>query len=139
MQMRSSKGSHARTVAEIVLGLALVFAGRLDAQGVTSATMLGTVTDSAGAVVPNAVVQVKNVGTGQTQQVQTDAQGRYTVPDLPIGNYEAQVSAQGFRTTVRTGITLTVGAQAVVDFSLAIGQAQQTVTVEAEVSQVDTL
>ncbi|HLI82984.1 MAG TPA: TonB-dependent receptor [Bryobacteraceae bacterium] len=137
--MRSSKGSHARTVAEIVLGLALVFAGRLDAQGVTSATMLGTVTDSAGAVVPNAVVQVKNVGTGQTQQVQTDAQGRYTVPDLPIGNYEAQVSAQGFRTTVRTGITLTVGAQAVVDFSLAIGQAQQTVTVEAEVSQVDTL
>src|SRR5579875_864311 len=139
MQMRSSKGSHARTVAEIVLGLALVFAGRLDAQGVTSATMLGTVTDSAGAVVPNAVVQVKNVGTGQTQQVQTDAQGRYTVPDLPIGNYEAQVSAQGFRTTVRTGITLTVGAQAVVDFSLAIGQPQQTVTVEAEVSQVDTL
>jgi hypothetical protein len=95
--------------------------------------------DSAGAVVPNASIEVKNIGTGQVRQAPTDAQGRYTIADLPIGNYEAQASAQGFQTTVRRGITLTVGAQAVVDFSLSIGQTQQTVTVEAEVSQVDTL
>ncbi len=112
---------------------------RLSAQGATSATVLGTVTDSAGAVVPNAPVQVKNVATGQVQHVATDAQGRYTIADLPIGNYEAQATAPGFQTTVRRGITLTVGEQAVVDFSLSVGQSQQTVTVEAEVSQVDTL
>jgi len=81
---------------------------------------------------------VKNVGTDQTQKVATDAQGRYTVPDLPIGDYEAQASAQGFQTIVRRGITLTVGAQAVVDFSMMVGQSQQTITVEAQVSSVDT-
>lgn len=137
--MQSRFRGHGRSVAGLVLALALASTIRLNGQGVTSGTVLGTVTDSAGAVVPNASIQVKNIATGQVQQVQTDPQGRYTVPDLPIGNYEAQATAQGFRTTVRTGITLTVGAQAVVDFSLSLGQAQQTVTVEAEVSQVDTL
>jgi Carboxypeptidase regulatory-like domain/TonB dependent receptor len=126
-------------VAGMLLAVGLVLSSRLHAQGVTSGSVLGTVTDSAGAVVPNASVQVKNIATGQVQQVQTDGQGRYTIADLPIGNYEAQASAPGFQTIVRPGITLTVGAQAVVDFSLSVGQAQQTVTVQAEVSQVDTL
>ncbi len=126
-------------VAGLLLTLAAITPNRLNGQGATSATVLGTVTDSAGAVVPNATVQVKNVGTGKVQQVSTDAQGRYTVADLPVGNYEAQASAQGFQTTVRPGISLTVGAQAVVDFSLMVGQSQQTVTVDAQVSQVDTV
>src|SRR5579863_8654925 len=81
---------HAARVACMMLGLSLALTGLLNAQGVTSATLLGTVTDSGGAVVPNASIEVKNVGTGQVQQVRTDAQGRYTVPDLPIGDYEAQ-------------------------------------------------
>jgi hypothetical protein len=125
-------------MAALFLALGLVSSGHLNAQGVTSATLLGTVTDSGGAVIPNASIQVKNVGTDQTQQVSTDAQGRYTVPDLPVGNYEAQASSQGFQTIVRRGITLTVGAQAVVDFSMMVGQSQQTITVEAQVSAVDT-
>ena len=135
---RNLSRSNATRVAGIALMLGLALAGRVNAQGVTSATLLGTVTDSGGAVVPNASIQVKNVGTSQLQQVSTDAQGRYTVPDLPIGDYEAQASAQGFQTTVRRGITLTVGQQAVVDFSLMVGQSQQTITVEAQVSAVDT-
>src|SRR5580704_18783755 len=85
-------------VAGVVLALGLALTSGLNAQGVTSATLLGTVTDSGGAVIPNASIQVKNVGTDQAQQVTTDAQGRYTVPDLPVGNYEAQASAQGFQT-----------------------------------------
>ena len=125
--------------AALLLTLAFGFSGRLSGQGSTNATVLGTVTDSAGAVVPGASVQVRNVGTAQAQQTTTDAQGRYTVADLPVGSYEAQASAQGFQTTVRRGITLTVGAQSVVDFSLSVGQAQQTITVESEVSQVDTV
>ena len=135
--MQTTYFFHAR-VAGMLLMLGFVASGTLYAQGST-ASVLGTVTDSSGAVIPNASVQVKNVGTGQTQQASADAQGRYTVADLPIGNYEAQASAQGFQTVVRRGITLTVGAQSVVDFSLAVGQAQQTVTVEATVSQVDTV
>ena len=55
-----------------------------------------------------------------------------------IGNYEVQVTQTGFQTVVRKGITLTVGSEAIVDVSLPIGQSQQTVTVEAQASQVDT-
>ncbi len=128
---------HGRVVG-MVLALGLALTSGLNAQGVTSATLLGTVTDSAGAIVPNASIQVKNLATGQVQQVTTDGQGRYNVAELPIGDYEAQASAAGFQTTVRRGITLTVGQQAVVDFSLMVGQSQQTITVEAQVSQVDT-
>ncbi len=130
--------SRTACVAAMMLSLGLALTGRLNAQGVTSATLLGTVTDPAGAAILNASIQVKNVGTAQTQQVTTDGQGRYTVADLPVGDYEAQATAQGFQTLVRRGITLTVGQQAVVDFPMMVGQSQQTVTVDAQVTQVDT-
>ena len=102
-----------------------------------NATLLGTVTDVSGAVVPNASVQVTNVDTGVKQMVTTDSQGRYTVVDLLVGNYEVQGSAAGFQTVVRRGITTTVGSQLVVDLALSPGQQQQTVTVEGAASQVD--
>ncbi len=102
-----------------------------------NATLLGTVTDVSGAVVPGASVQVTNVATGVSQTVKTDSQGRYTVVDLIVGNYEVRASAAGFQTVVRTGITPTVGSQTVVDIALSPGQQQQTVTVQAEASQVD--
>src|SRR5580700_7935851 len=104
-----------------------------------TATISGTVNDSSGAILSGAMVVVKNTGTGITQSTSTDAQGRYSVPELPIGDYEVQASASGFQNVVRTGITLTVGAQSVVDFALPVGQSQQTVTVEAQVSGVDTV
>src|SRR5690348_10582149 len=93
----------------LLLSLGFLFSNRMSAQGSTNAAVLGSVTDSAGAVVPSASVQVRNVGTGQMQQTATDAQGRYTIADLAVGNYEAQATAPGFQTTVRRGITLTVG------------------------------
>src|SRR5436190_1770003 len=126
-------------VAGVLLVLGFATPSRLNAQGATSASILGTVLDPAGAAVPNASVRVKNVATGKVQQAPTDSQGRYTIAELTVGTYEAQASASGFQTTVRPGITLTVGAQAVVDFSLTVGQTQQTVTVEGQVSQVDTV
>ncbi len=115
----------------------LVGVDQLCGQG-TTATILGTVNDQSGAAVPAATVQVKNTGTGATTTVQSDAQGRYTAPDLGVGSYEIQASKEGFQTLVRKGVTLTVGSQPVVDFSLQVGQSQQTVTVEADVTQVET-
>ena len=108
----------------------------LDAQ--VTASIVGTVTDATGAVIAEASVQVRNTGTGITQTAVSDGQGRYRVPDLQIGEYEVQAAKAGFQTVVRRGIALTVGSQPVVDFSLPVGQAQQTVTVESEVSQVQT-
>lgn len=111
-------------------------APRLEAQA--TANIIGTVTDSSGAAITDAAVQVRNVGTGITQGTVSDDQGRYRVPDLQIGDYEVQAAKTGFQTVVRRGVTLTVGSQPVVDFALPVGQAQQTVTVESEVSQVET-
>ncbi len=110
---------------------------RLDAQA-TTATVLGTVTDMSGAAIADAGVQVKNIGTGITQSVTTDAGGRFRVPDLGLGSYEVQATKAGFQTVLHRGITLSVGSEAVVDFSLPVGQAQQTVTVEGQASQVET-
>lgn len=103
-----------------------------------NAAISGTVTDSTGAVMSGATVQVRNTGTGAVQTVTTDAQGRYRVPDLQIGSYEVEATQSGFQKVVHSGITVTVGSQNVVDFNLPVGQAQQTVTVQGEVSQVNT-
>jgi len=103
-----------------------------------NAAISGTVADSTGAAMSGAAVQVRNVGTGVTQTTTTDEQGRYRVPDLVIGDYAVQASKAGFQTVVRQGVTLTVGSQPVVDFTLPVGTAQQTVTVQGDVSVVET-
>ncbi len=137
--MFKQTGRFARALAAIVIMAAPAELGRnhLAAQG-TTATILGTVTDSSGAAVPGAAIQVRNVGTAITQSVASDEQGRFRVPDLSLGDYEVQAAKMGFQTVVHKGITLTVGSQSVIDFSLPVGQAQQTVTVEGQVTQVDT-
>jgi hypothetical protein len=105
---------------------------------VTTASIRGTVTDASGSAVPDATIQVKNVGTDALVSVVTDAQGRFTAPDLTVGEYEVRALKTGFSTLIHTGITLTVGGQIVVDFALSVGQQEQTVTVQAEASQVET-
>ena len=103
-----------------------------------TASISGTVTDSTGAAVPGAAVTVRNTATSATVAAVTDAQGRYSVPDLAIGTYEVRAAKAGFQTTVRSGVTLTVGSAPVVDIQLPVGQSQQTVTVEADAAQVQT-
>jgi Carboxypeptidase regulatory-like domain/TonB-dependent Receptor Plug Domain len=120
--------------ALMVIGLTSAPAMLAQATGSIS----GTVTDTSGAAMADAAIQVKNIGTGVTQSAASDGQGRYRLADLAIGDYEFQAAKTGFQTVIRKGITLTVGAQSVVDFSLPVGQSQQTVTVEAAASQVDT-
>src|SRR5215467_10940882 len=111
----------------VICAMALVslVAPHLGAQ-VTLATISGTVTDATSAAVPDASVQVKNVNTGAVQTVKSDGQGRYLVPNLNVGEYEAQASKAGFQTSVRRGITLNVGTEVVADFALQVGQQTQT-------------
>src|ERR1700730_7965825 len=89
---------------------------------VVGATLSGTVTDQSGAVIPNTQISIKNVATGVTRTVTTDAAGFYTAPNLLPGTYEITATASGFSTEVQTGITLTVGAQQVLNFTLQIGR-----------------
>jgi hypothetical protein len=136
MQRLFSAGGRFLLTAGILLGIGAFSAGRLSAQA--TATITGTITDSSGAAIADAQVQVKNTGTGIAQNTVSDSQGRFRVPELIIGAYDVQATKTGFATVVRKGVTLTVGAQPVVDFQLAVGQQTQTVTVSGEVSQVET-
>ena len=104
----------------------------------TTATITGTVTDDSGAIVPKAAISITNVGTGQTREVVADNRGEYAALSLPVGQYEIRAESTGFAPVVRSGITLAVGQQAVVDIQLKVGGIQQAVTVNAEAPLVNT-
>src|SRR5690242_13030112 len=101
-------------------------------------TISGLVRDSTGAVVPGASVTVKNVETGISRVLTADSQGRYQAPNLSVGSYEVQVTFSGFQTEVRSGIELAVGREAVVNFTLELGQITERVEVVGEAAAVET-
>jgi hypothetical protein len=104
---------------------------------VAGATLTGTVTDSSGATLPNAQVTITDVATGVTRTVSSNAAGLYTAPNLLPGSYEVKVVATGFKTQVEKGITLTVGAEQVLDFTMQVGLVSQTVEVTTEAPTVE--
>ena len=104
----------------------------------TTGTITGTVTDQTGAAVPGATVTLKNAETGISRTVQTSETGKYEAFSLPAGNYEISASLAGFRTAVRTGISLAVGQNAGIDFALQVGQVNEAVTVTGDIAQVET-
>jgi hypothetical protein len=106
-------------------------------QGAT-ASISGRVTDASGAAVPGATITIKNTATSATQTASTDEQGRYALLDLPIGPYDLTISKAGFQNLARTGLVLTVGSAPVLDLQMTVGQASETVSVNAEAVQVET-
>ena len=120
----------------MVLGLNFWLPATAHAQ-VAGATLSGTVTDQSGAVIPQASISVKNIDTGITRTSATSAAGFYSVPNLLPGTYEVRTSAQGFSSVVKTGLTLTVGEQQELDFTLQVGQTSQTVVVTTEAPNVE--
>jgi hypothetical protein len=95
-------------------------------------TITGTVSDPASAVIANAVVEAKNVQAGTIFQAGTSGTGNYTLAQLPAGTYEMNVSAPGFKKSVRAGIVVNVAATVRVDFTLEVGAVTESVTVEGE-------
>jgi hypothetical protein len=114
----------------------LALASLARAQG--TATLFGTVRDTTNAVLPGVTVVIKQTDTGVTREIVTDVAGRYTAPNLPPGPYELTASLTGFGSVTRSGIRLTVGRDAVVDFSLNVGTLQDAITVVGEAPTVDT-
>ena len=101
-------------------------------------TVLGTVTDTSGAVIAGATVKIHNVDTGLERATQTSADGSYNVPELPIGTYTVSCSQSGFQTAVIKGVVVDVATNRRVDVSLKPGDVAQQVEVTGEVPQVDT-
>src|SRR3954464_186259 len=96
----------------------------------TTADILGTVTDAAGAVVPNAKVTVVNLATSVSRTLKTSGSGEYVFNLLPSGQYSVTVEAPSFKRSV-TNVTLVSGDRARVDAALQIGETNQTVEVTA--------
>src|SRR3984893_11517677 len=104
---------------------------------VTGATLGGTVTDPSGAAVPGAQISVKNNATGVTREVTSDSSGLYTVPNVIPGDYEVRVSAKGFSTARQANVSLAVGQQQQLNFSLKVGETSQTVEVTGAAPQTE--
>ena len=119
------------TAAVVLLGSAT----RMEAQASSGVT--GTVTDSTGAIVPNAQVTILNVATQVTQNASTSSAGSYTVTGLVPGRYTVTVSAPGFSTTVKNDVLVEVTTQATIDFSLNAGS-NETVEVSAPLIALNT-
>ena len=106
--------------------LGIVFSVPVGAQ-VAGGTIYGTITDPSEKSIPRAQVSITNVATGITTTVTTNADGFFTAPNLLPGEYEITVSATGFSSEARKGITLTVGAQQAFNLTLHVGSAAKVV------------
>ncbi len=120
----------------LVLMLVLCLAGFALAQTDT-ARLIGTITDSTGAVIPNATVAVTNTSTGREVTAQTSGSGEYTVAALPPGNYHVEVKLTGFKTATAE-LTLEVSQVQEISLKLEAGATGTTVDVTSEVPLVDT-
>ncbi len=96
-----------------------------------AASILGTVTDPSGGVIPGVEITVTNTDTGISQTVTTGKDGRYEVHFLAPGPYSLTATVTGFKTQTRSGIVLTVGQRAVIDLALQVGERVEVVKVTA--------
>jgi hypothetical protein len=122
------------TLAIAVLSY-LLSAGNALAQG--TAQLNGRVTDESGGALPGVSVTATRTDTGATRTAVTDETGAWVMPNLPLGPYRLEMTLQGFRTYVQTGIVLQVNANPVINATLGLGNLEETVSVEAATPLVD--
>lgn len=103
-----------------------------------TATILGVVKDTSGAVVPEVTLTARNLENGLTRTALSGANGGYRFSALPVGVYELRAEHAGFKTEVRTGLSLSVSQEVVLNVALEIGAVEQTVAVTAEAPLVNT-
>jgi hypothetical protein len=130
-----------RKLSVLLLGLTAIFFGSYTSaygQGGLYGTLVGTVTDPSGAVVPNADITVSDPTQGQTRHDKTDSGGRYNVVNLLPGTYTITVVASGFRTSEESKIVMTPNTVTRIDVHLEVGQASQQVSVSADAVELQT-
>ena len=107
------------------------------ARAQATAELNGRVTDESGAVLPGVTVTVTQTDTGFTRTIASEANGTWVITNLPTGPYRLEISLQGFKSHVQTGIVLQVGASPTINVSLAVGNLEETVSVEGAAPLVD--
>ncbi len=97
----------------------------------------GTVTDSSGAAISDATINVTNLETGAERSVTTDESGTYRAPLLPLGAYRVTAEAVNFKRLIREGVTLTTGQTATINLTLEAGGVEETVTISGDAPIAD--
>jgi carboxypeptidase family protein len=101
-------------------------------------SLVGTIKDPSGTAIPGAKVTATETATAIQHTVSTDRLGLYSFQSLPVGRYDVEVDAPGFKPLRRTGVVIDVDSKVVVDASLAMGQKTDTVTVSESAAHVET-
>src|ERR1035437_827744 len=122
----------------LVTIILLVAASRLFGQAGATGTILGTVTDSTGAILPDAKVTVTNTGTNVAFRTVTSSAGDFYAPSLNPGTYTVSAEAKGFQKSVTTGFKLDVDQKARIDLALKPGSVTETLEVTAQGVSLDT-
>ena len=125
---------------KIFLALVILLAGtgRMFGQAGATGTILGTVTDSTGAIIPNVKVTVTNTATNVAFRTTTSSAGDYYAPSLNPGTYSVSAEAKGFQKSVTSGFVLAVDQKVRVDLALKPGAVTDTVEVTAQAIELDT-
>jgi len=98
----------------------------------------GRVTDASGAAVPLAAIAAVETATGLEWNTRTNRSGAYSLADLPAGEYQLRATADGFRSVLREGLTVRIGQGVLSDFELVVGAPNETITVAAEGTALET-
>ena len=135
--MRNGRVARAIPLLVILVAVSLLPGARVGAQEI-AATLAGRVTDTQGAAMPGVTVTVQNVETNVATEVVTDAHGAFRAQKLLPGRYRVTAALANFKTYVREGIVLRTAETATIDIQLPIGAVEETVTVTAGLSEVET-
>src|SRR5215475_13966915 len=114
-----------------VLAITLWCSSSARAQGVTTGSIAGTVTDQTGGVVPGAKIKLRDEGTNVVKEMTANDSGGFVIPNLPFGSYEITVSAQGFQTAVHKGVVVESSRTTDLNAHLKVGDVVETVQIQA--------
>jgi len=117
---------------------ALFFAPLSYGQAVAVAEIHGQVLDPSGSAIAGATVKLTQTDTQYTRTTTSDAAGGYIFANLPLGPYRLEVTNQGFKTNVQSGIVLQVGNNVQINASLQVGTVSENIEVQAQASMVET-
>ncbi|HUJ33473.1 MAG TPA: TonB-dependent receptor [Candidatus Acidoferrum sp.] len=119
------RGSACSIISVLAIGLCAVRPARAE----TAGSISGTVTDAGGAVVARAIVTATQTATAFKLTTTTDSKGTYSLPRLPVGTYDIQIDANGFRPYRRTGVTVDADSALIIDATLEVGGRTETIVV----------
>jgi hypothetical protein len=125
------------SLVALLLAVLMFWSTGLTAQ-VTTATLVGLVRDTSGAVVPGASVIATHQGTGVPREAITDARGEFVISAMPSGPYSVRIALTGFKTYTNEGIQLGSGQTVRQTFTLELGTVEESVTVAAEAPLIET-